>query len=132
MDDLLAAVSRQRPTAGRSMVAEPCDSLYAVMDQIDQTDVVVATRFHNVVCALMLAKPTISLGYAKKNDVLLAAVGLDGFCQDVERLDGSLLLEQFERLVADRKAYEKEIARTVETFRGRLAEQEAVLAARLL
>ncbi len=30
------------------------------------TDIIVASRFHNVVCALKLSKPTISIGYEAK------------------------------------------------------------------
>ena len=42
---------------------------------------VVATRYHNVMCALKLAKPTISIGYAQKNLSLMADMGLAEFCQ---------------------------------------------------
>ena len=49
------------------------------MHQMAETRIVVATRFHNVVCALKMKKPTISIGYASKNDVLLAEMGLAEF-----------------------------------------------------
>ena len=74
---------------------QPAASLRDVMEQIAETDLVVATRFHNVVCALKLARPTVSLGYARKNDVLLAEMGLGAFCQHVEAIDLDLLKTQF-------------------------------------
>src|SRR3712207_8323203 len=43
-----------------------------------------------------------SLGYARKNDVLLADMGLDAFCQHVEELDLDRLKAQFAAL--DRKS----------------------------
>ena len=56
---------------------------------------VVATRYHNVVCALMLSKPTISIGYGEKNAVLMADMGLADYCQPVDHLDVGRLIEQF-------------------------------------
>ena len=37
---------------------------------------VVATRYHNVICALKLAKPVVSVGYAAKNVAIMADMGL--------------------------------------------------------
>jgi polysaccharide pyruvyl transferase WcaK-like protein len=56
---------------------------------------VIATRYHNVICALMLAKPTISIGYGEKNAVLMADVGLADYSQEVNSLDVGRLIEQF-------------------------------------
>ena len=46
--------------------------MYDVIRQIALTDIVVATRYHHVVCALKLSRLTIFIGYADKNDALLA------------------------------------------------------------
>ena len=56
---------------------------------------IVATRYHNVVCALMLTKPTISIGYGEKNAVLMADRGLGDYCQAINSLDVDWLIEQF-------------------------------------
>jgi polysaccharide pyruvyl transferase WcaK-like protein len=56
---------------------------------------VVATRFHNVMCALKLGKPVVSLGYAPKNVALMASMGLSEFSQDANSLDVDLLIKQF-------------------------------------
>ena len=61
------------------VVAEHAQSLTEVMQQISETELLVATRFHNVVCGLMMGRPVISLSYARKNDVLLADMGLGAF-----------------------------------------------------
>ncbi len=88
VDDLVQAVRSRRPArAGDAVRFAPARTLHDVMAQIADTDLVVATRYHNVVCALRVGKPTISIGYAKKNDVLLAEMGLADYCQDIERLD---------------------------------------------
>jgi polysaccharide pyruvyl transferase WcaK-like protein len=59
---------------------------------------VVATRYHNVICALQLSKPTISLGYGKKNVVLMEEMGLPEFCQYADSIDVAKLIEQFTKL----------------------------------
>ena len=69
-----------------------------MQQEIAQVDVVVATRFHNVICALKQAKPTISLAYAAKNDVLMRAFGLGDYCQPLGSLDVERLIEQFRLL----------------------------------
>jgi polysaccharide pyruvyl transferase WcaK-like protein len=118
--------------SGDYVVAEPADSLTDIMRQIGETELVVATRFHNVVCALMMTKPTISIGYAKKNEVLLAAAGLGAFSQHIETLDLEKLKRQFDRLMAEREAFIPQIAATAASYRDQLAKQETRLLAELL
>jgi polysaccharide pyruvyl transferase WcaK-like protein len=80
----------------------------------------------------MLGKPTISIGYAKKNDALLADMHLQDYCQYIESLDVNLLLNQFSRLVSDRARHEPEIQSANIAFRERLRAQDALLASRIL
>ncbi|WP_207482600.1 polysaccharide pyruvyl transferase family protein [Arenibaculum pallidiluteum] len=129
VDDLMTVLAADGPAAeaGR-LVAEPTGSLHELMRQIAGTDVVVATRFHNVVCALKLGRPTVSIGYARKNDALLAEMGLQAFCQDIESLDVGLLQAQVTDLIADRQALARTIAETCRRYERLLAEQDALLA----
>ncbi|MFC4001652.1 polysaccharide pyruvyl transferase family protein [Prauserella oleivorans] len=59
---------------------------------------VVATRYHNVLCALRLGKPVVSIGYATKNDALMESMGLGRFCQSIRTLDVDRLIAQFTEL----------------------------------
>ena len=54
----------------------------------------IASRFHNLICALRLARPTVSVGYASKNRDLMRAVGVDGYCQDIGELNAKALVAQ--------------------------------------
>ena len=89
-----------------SVFTEPAQSLHDLMKQMSGTDIVVATRFHNIVCALKTGKPTISLGYSKKNDDLMAAMGLGEYCQHVETFTNDVLNLQFADVVAKRRKLE--------------------------
>jgi polysaccharide pyruvyl transferase WcaK-like protein len=132
VDDLLANVATARPALPDDrFVFEPISSLHDLMRQIAETDVVVATRYHNVVCALKLGKPTVSIGYADKNDVLMAEMGLGGFCQHIERLSLDRLMEQFDQLLAQRARYERGIGEANLACQRRLEHQDRFLAARL-
>ncbi len=105
----------------------PAHTIHDVMRQLRDTDVVVATRYHNVVCALRMGKPTISVGYAEKNDVLLTEMGLAEFCQHIDRLDVELLKSQTMRLLSDRTTIERKICEVRAHFARKLREQESLL-----
>jgi polysaccharide pyruvyl transferase WcaK-like protein len=65
------------------------------LEHIRQVDYVVATRFHNIVAAVMTGTPAISLSYRAKNGELLNDLGLERFHQPLEDLDDERLREQF-------------------------------------
>jgi polysaccharide pyruvyl transferase WcaK-like protein len=131
--DVVAKVASALPDLPKErFLAEPMRTLHDLMRQIAKTDVVVATRFHNVVCALKMGKPTVSIGYGKKNEALMAEMGVGRFCQHIERLDLDLLIEQFTQLIADRARHEQSIRDANLLFQERLEHQESVLARQLL
>ncbi len=129
IDDLLDRL--QTATGGRefadSITADVPDSLQDLMAQMSHVDVVVATRFHNVLCALKIGKPTISISYATKNDALMTAMGQGKFCQHIDSLDINILVEQFERLVQHRKYHEDIVKNNRAHLRDQLESQERFL-----
>lgn len=98
-DEVIAYLRAHRPQLDPSqIVAESVSSIDELMRQIASVDTVVASRFHNVLCALMLAKPTLSVGYAAKFGVLMEEVGMAEFCQSAQSVDVDRLIEQFTEL----------------------------------
>jgi polysaccharide pyruvyl transferase WcaK-like protein len=133
IDNFLNALISQRPDYSRSAVVyEPANSLQDIMNQISDTHYVVATRFHNIVCALKLGKPCISIGYAPKFDVLMEEMGLGRFCQHIEQLDVDLLTSQLTDLIGNQTSYQKTLDETNEKYQQRLAQQEDVLLSSIL
>ena len=57
------------------------------MEQLDEVETVVATRFHTVLCALRLGKSTLAVGYAAKFDALMAEMGLAEFSLPAKSID---------------------------------------------
>jgi polysaccharide pyruvyl transferase WcaK-like protein len=104
----------------KRLVNEPAESLGELMAQLAGVDLVVASRYHNVVAALMLSKPTISISYATKNDILMEQMSLAEFRQHIQSLDVQHLIEQF-------RALEARAATVVPAMRAKNAEWAAEL-----
>ncbi|KFF98796.1 membrane protein [Streptomyces scabiei] len=73
-------------------------SLADLMKEMAAAETVVATRYHNLVCALKVGTPTLALSYAAKSDALMARMGLDAYCHPAREVDADLLYEQFRTL----------------------------------
>lgn len=80
------------------LLAATSSDLIALMAQMTRVDLVVATRYHNVLSALAVSRPTVSISYAGKNDALMADMGLAAFCQPVKSFDIDRLFEQIAEL----------------------------------
>ncbi|MDX8434624.1 polysaccharide pyruvyl transferase family protein [Mesorhizobium abyssinicae] len=106
-------------------------SLHDVMAQMQTTDVVVATRFHNVVCALRVGLPVISLGYLEKHDVLAADMGLSAFCANVETFSVEWLESRLDALLAEREARAQQVRESVPRYRRQLMNQEDLFRTRV-
>lgn len=116
----------------RQVVFEPASSLQDVMQQIAKTDIVIASRYHNVVCALLMERPVISIGYARKNDALLSDTGLSEFCHHIESFDPDRVLEQIDEIDSRKSELMRHITDGARLYRQKLAEQEDALCRDLL
>lgn len=133
VDDVTNAVTRELGNLPEgSIVIDTPHSLNDLMEQISDVDAVVATRYHNVLCALKVGRPTISLGYAKKNDVLMAEMGLGEFCQHVEEFDLDLLQQQFKTMIEHRNSYQDIVKTNSANLRQKLLQQEQFLTSRII
>lgn len=99
VQEILADLRESRPGLDPSRVAAaPTVSFADVVREMSACGSVVAIRYHNLVGALRLSKPTISISYSPKHDVLISEMGLSGFSQPVNALDVDRLIEQFTEL----------------------------------
>jgi polysaccharide pyruvyl transferase WcaK-like protein len=120
------------PRKAQQLITEPINSLHDVMRQINDTDIVVATRFHNIVCALKLARPTISIGYESKNDAVMAELGLGEFCQSIESLDLEQLETEFSELLNKKEHYRAIIRQNLDAVQFRMKGHEQELLSKIL
>ncbi|OUD04149.1 polysaccharide pyruvyl transferase family protein [Streptomyces swartbergensis] len=80
------------------VTAAEAASLADLMKETAAADTVVATRYHNLVCALKAGTPTLALSYAAKSDALMDRMGLGAYCHPAREVDADRLLEQFRAL----------------------------------
>ncbi|MEU9956467.1 polysaccharide pyruvyl transferase family protein [Streptomyces sp. NPDC050982] len=80
------------------VTAAEAASLADLMKEMAVADTVVATRYHNLVCALKVGTPTLALSYAAKSDALMDRMGLAAYCHPAREVDAGQLLEQFRAL----------------------------------
>ena len=93
---VLADVRAQRPGLDPArVITESAPSLEELMRQTADLDIVVASRFHNVLYAMKMGKPTLSLGYAAKHEDLMADMGMSRYSQPLKSLDVDRLIERF-------------------------------------
>jgi polysaccharide pyruvyl transferase WcaK-like protein len=98
-EKIQADLRQYRPDFEPSAVTIGTFSTYQeLMAEIAPMGMVVATRYHGVMCALKLCKPTISLGYSRKFISLMADMGLAEFHQFTNTLSLERLIEQFKEL----------------------------------
>jgi len=127
-DQILAHLRDYRPDLDPSRASADRVATYAeLMRLMSPLGVVVATRYHNVMCALKLCKPTISLGYSRKFATLMRDMGLGEFNQYAHSFDVERLIEQFTEMEKRRAELQQQVAhRNMENQRA-LEEQFALL-----
>ena len=132
-EKIQAAVQRYRPDLEPSRVTVAAVSTYPeLIREIAPVGMVVATRYHNVMCALKLCKPTISLGYSRKFISLVTDMGLAEFHQFADTLDLGRLIEQFKELDSRHAELQQLMAERNAAHRRSLADQFTRLSALLL
>lgn len=98
-DRILAELRADRPALPATQVSAAQTPTFGdLVAALRPAGAVVATRYHNVISAIRLCKPTISIGYAAKHDAVMADVGLAEFSQRAGALDAGQLIEQFTEL----------------------------------
>ena len=133
--ELRAAILSARPDlADDAVLVREFTTFTELTEEMKQAEVVIPSRFHNLICALRLARPTVSAGYASKNHELMLALGLDEYSQTMEHLDGEKLVAQVraarrnaESLTATIRRGTSEYAEEVEALLERVATEALAL-----
>lgn len=132
VERVMTEVRRAHPDlTENALTATSLDSPSDLMAGLAEVGTFVGTRYHNVVSALRLSKPTISIGYSKKFEVLMADMGLAGFCQAADSVDFDELTRQFAELDRRRVELARGLIDRNRVISGLLDQQFSELSARL-
>lgn len=105
------------------IINEPISSVEGLLSQIAATNIVVATRFHNVLLSLLCDKPVIAISFHHKCESLMSAMGLSAYCLDIKELKADRLIEKFCDLNTNAEKLTPLIREKVREFRKVLDEQ---------
>ena len=105
------------------IIDEPIQSAENLLSQIAATDAVVATRFHNILLAVLCEKPVISISFHHKCNSLMAAMGMSDYCLSSGDLEPDMLIETFCRLEANADALKPLFKERIKRFRDTLDQQ---------
>jgi polysaccharide pyruvyl transferase WcaK-like protein len=105
------------------IIDEGSTTVEELIAQIATVDLVVSPRFHNLLLALMMNIPAVSISYDPKNDQLLSSVGLGKYCQKIEELDLQLLKDHTAEVVSRADEVRPTIERKAKEFRTQLDQQ---------
>lgn len=111
-----------RATSGDLVVAD-IQTHDDVLREIGASDLVVASRFHNILKAFLLGRPAISISYARKNDELMKEMGLADYCHPIEQFDPAKVLAQVRQMSSLPQPPTATIERRVTEYRAALAAQ---------
>jgi polysaccharide pyruvyl transferase WcaK-like protein len=103
------------------------DSFGDLLHHMRQIDLVVASRYHNIVGAALISKPVISLNYRSKNGELMTSMGLGRFQQPLDLTDGDGLRARFTELRAVADGVARQLAARTCEFQSRSDEQWTAL-----
>jgi polysaccharide pyruvyl transferase WcaK-like protein len=106
-------------------------SLHDIMKQMSKLDLAVVSRYHNLVCSLKLERPTISIGYARKNEDLMIDFHQEGYCQHIETFEVDKLKATFSEILNNRESIRHQISVVNERWQSQLLEQQRLLNHRL-
>jgi polysaccharide pyruvyl transferase WcaK-like protein len=105
------------------IIAEPIASSKDLLSQLAATDFVVATRFHNVLLALLLNKPSIAISFHPKCSSLMDQLDLSEYCQDIKLLKGEWLIDRFCGVEKNAERLRRKIQEKTGEYRLALDEQ---------
>jgi polysaccharide pyruvyl transferase WcaK-like protein len=94
-------VVRRRPNEAGMVEVRVATRFEHLSEQMSQAELVVASRYHNLICALRLGRPVVSLSYGDKSAWLMARFGLQSHERRIEDLDPDALLTELTELRRD-------------------------------
>jgi polysaccharide pyruvyl transferase WcaK-like protein len=124
LEDFKALLKKKLGTCDlERLLEEPMHSFEDLLPQIAATDVVVATRFHNVLLSLLLDKPVLAISFHRKCDSLMSQMGMAKYCQDINHMSAAVLIEQFQDLEKNAEHLKPVFRQKIEQSRKALDEQ---------
>jgi polysaccharide pyruvyl transferase WcaK-like protein len=122
-EDVVRRAAARSAAAPGAVRASHAGTLEELMVELARAEVAVVSRFHNLIAALKVGRPVVSLSYAGKSDRMLEEFGLAGYAQPIDSFDVDLLLEQVDRCRAEGSRLEVTAKEVLHRYDEALEEQ---------
>jgi polysaccharide pyruvyl transferase WcaK-like protein len=129
--DFSSRLTSRAPEHAGAVASKPTSTLRELCAEIALTDVVVATRYHTIIGALMCGRPAVSIGYAEKNAAVMRAFDLGEYCQDISSFDVETLRRHFAAVAANPSLASADLLSVAQRLRGEVREHLARVAAEI-
>jgi|SRR5579859_858408 len=128
IEDFKALLKERLCTADAQRISDkPIQSVTQLISQLAETDIVVGTRFHNILLALLLNKPVIAISFHHKCASLMGEMGMEEYCHDINHMNAARLIEQFQDVEKNVERLKPVIRQKVEQFRQALDGQYTLI-----
>jgi colanic acid/amylovoran biosynthesis protein len=84
-----------------------------IIQILSQVDLVVATRFHSAIFALIARIPVISISYQPKSKGIMEQLELDKYCLDISTLESAEITRLIDEIMGDYSSIQTEIIHKV-------------------
>lgn len=109
--------------AADQLFEEPIYSVTQLLTQLALSDIVVATRFHNILFGLYMGKAVLCISYHDKDDSLMQAFGQGEFCVGIDDFTMEQLKPLLRKLDASRTQIGQQLAAKVPCYQQAMSEQ---------
>jgi polysaccharide pyruvyl transferase WcaK-like protein len=105
------------------IIDQPVSCVDDLLTQLASTDLVVATRFHNALLALLVGKPTLEISFHHKCASLMKQMEVSEYCLDIDNLSADALIKRFIKLEKNSEEIRGKLRQRAIAFRRELDEQ---------
>jgi polysaccharide pyruvyl transferase WcaK-like protein len=99
--------------AGGSWRVAPVEGIDDLFDEISRAEIVIASRFHGVICALAAGRPVLALSSHPKIDHAMQRCDQDEHIVSLRQCDAASIVGAFDHLAANASAAADRIARSL-------------------
>lgn len=122
--DILKLLKERVSQSSSAMIAVPqIDTVSGLIRELAAADLVVSSRFHGLLLALLLHRPVLALPYERKVRQLMMDLELDAFSVDLDAAHIAAMRNAFDNLNANRARVEGDLAVRVPALTEQVLDQ---------
>jgi polysaccharide pyruvyl transferase WcaK-like protein len=122
IDDAQVLANKLRSVGVSDVEVEDASNVGDFIHVVREAELVVASRLHAVILALVAGCPVLALAHLPKVKAVMSAIGLGGYCLPLQLIEIAPLRELARQALEHNRDLQEHINREVALFRARLAE----------